>query len=72
MTVKHHRRCRCNNGGNEPRNIYVVEQKLERAWHLLTGTMHPVQIAKVLSKFLDPDWVLVAKKRKRRPTREYR
>lgn len=61
---RHHRRCRANGGTDDPRNLSFLSVKEHQAWHTLTGSMSPYQIARLFSEnFLDPDYLLVAVRR---------
>lgn len=67
---KHHRKCRSNGGTDEPRNISSVKSNKHRAYHLLFRNFPAPRIAQLLNEvWLDPDWVLIAKKRKRKQNR---
>jgi len=65
--TKHHRRPRSTGGDNDPQNISLVTEKEHRAWHVLFANMGPQAIARAINKkWLDPNWWLVACKKKNR------
>lgn len=75
---KHHRRPRSSfavgePGKDHPRNISIVPIKLHRAYHQLFRNFNPQQVAELLTRdWIDPDWVLIAQKRKKRKKRKYK
>ena len=62
---QHHRRPRSRGGDNSPRNISLVDHERHVAWHRLFSNHTPEVIATIITtEWLDPDWELVAKRRK--------
>jgi len=62
---KHHRKPRSIGGKNKPRNVIMIQQNLHRAWHTLFGNMSAPEIANLITAvYLDPDYRMVAKKKK--------
>lgn len=63
---RHHRKPQCQGGDDEKRNISRVSAKKHAAWHMLfDGEMTPQDIADVINRvWLDPDYILVVKKRR--------
>jgi hypothetical protein len=67
MMTCHHRRCKINGGSDSfpPHNVALVPLKKHQAWHTLTGSMSPYQIAKMFTElYIDPEYTLVAVKKK--------
>ena len=55
--TQHHRKCRINGGKSNKRNISIIPRKQHQAWHIITGTLQPEEIAKLLNEiYLDPDY----------------
>jgi hypothetical protein len=62
---KHHRRCRSNGGSNAKSNLSFVKSNQHRAYHLLFQNFQAPRIAQLLNEvWIDPDWELVARRRK--------
>jgi hypothetical protein len=62
---KHHRRCRSQQGSDDPANISWVSMKLHRHWHSLFQNWSPERIAEEINKiWIDPDVEFVVKRRK--------
>jgi hypothetical protein len=64
---RHHRKCRCNNGGDEPSNISVVSQSKHDIFHAMFGCMTPPEIAEELNKvWLDKEYKFICIHNKRK------
>jgi len=74
---RHHRRPKSRGGTTKNGNIVKVTGKYHRAYHLLFGNLLPPEVAKILTDvWIDPDYYMVAIKRKKkqpdaRRTRRY-
>lgn len=65
MVNRHHRKPKSHGGNGKPRNISLVPEHLHRAYHMLFSNKTPHEIAQELStRWIDPDYVLVAQKRR--------
>ena len=64
--VKHHRKCKSNGGKNNKGNISWLPYSVHVAWHILFRNWEASRIAEVINEqFIDPDWKLVVKKRRK-------
>lgn len=63
-TDRHHRLPKSRGGTNHPRNLIRLPVELHIAWHTLVGNATAPEAAKILSDYIDPDYVLVAQRRK--------
>jgi hypothetical protein len=62
---KHHRKCRSNGGSNDLSNLSFIKEKEHTAWHYLFQNYEAGKIALLITdKFLDPEWELVARKKR--------
>lgn len=60
----HHRKPRSIGGSNETRNRILLPYNKHEAWHLLFANFTAECIAEEINKlYLDPDYVIVARKR---------
>ena len=62
---RHHRKPRSRGGKTNERNIIRVERNLHEAWHLLVGNATAEEAARILSHWIDPDFVLIAVRREK-------
>jgi hypothetical protein len=63
--TRHHRKQKVFGGKSNKRNISHVLQDKHRAWTLLFDSCTPDCIANLISAvYLDPDWEMIARKRK--------
>lgn len=47
---KHHKKCRSNGGGDEPKNLSFVSQKQHQSWHYLFQNWEAERIAKDINE----------------------
>lgn len=57
---KHHRLPKSRGGSNSVANIMYVRKDKHTAYHLLVGNSLPEEVARIVSEFIDPRFVLVA------------
>ena len=61
---RHHKKCKCHGGGDEPNNISVVSQSKHDLFHALFGSKTPEQIAKELTNvWLDPAYEFICRRK---------
>ena len=61
---RHHRKCKVNNGCNQPYNISMVPKHKHRAFHLLFDTNEAPEIARILNDvWINTEWELIAIRR---------
>jgi len=64
MMTRHHRKPKSLGGVAEKKNISLLPHKKHTAWHMLFSNLTPERIAaEINEKFLDPDYVLVVRRR---------
>jgi len=63
-TTKHHRKTRKNGGSSDPANILKVQRKLHEAFHLIFGHSTPEGTAKILNRWIDPAFEVIATRRR--------
>ncbi len=64
-TDEHHLKQVSRAGDNSSYNKKIVSEKKHQAWHILFGNERPVEIAAEASKWIDPEWILLAVKVKK-------
>lgn len=62
LLSRHHRKPKSKGGGNEPENIAIVTKKEHDAYNVLFGNSNPPQIARILNKWIDPEWYFEARR----------
>ena len=62
--TRHHRKPRSRNGSDDESNISYLTKTQHQAWHCLFQDLEPKEIVRLInSKFIDPDYFLVAVRR---------
>ena len=59
--TRHHRVCRSHKRG-VPHNIVKVKKIDHTAWHVLFGNLKPHDIAEVINKWIDPNYMYICVK----------
>jgi hypothetical protein len=60
----HHRKPRSQGKSQDPRKVILLPHAKHEAWHLLFGSLTPLEIAEEINAFyLDRDFELVARRR---------
>jgi hypothetical protein len=62
-TDRHHRKPRSLGGDNSERNLIRVDKEKHVLWHRFVGNKTVHEIAEYLSKWIDPDYKLIAVRR---------
>ena len=61
---RHHRKPRSLKGGNEDRNLSIVDEKKHQAWHTLFANYIPEKICDEINKYwIDPDYEVLCRKK---------
>lgn len=64
-TTRHHRKPKCEGGGDESKNISRVKAKKHKAFHLIFSSGNVFKVARILNDFwIDPKYKLIVVERR--------